>query len=220
MDDLDKIISRMIELSDNETQTDNFNVKEFQKFATDFYTKNSGIDFLNYFTDEFYGIAKLSFDFLTEKKPGEFKIRISNPKKEAEGFDSFRTFIDIVNDDRPFLIDSIVAFLDKLDVNIINVVHPIYSVIRDKNGKLLSISDAEGSRKESVIQFHMDRVLSPVAIEYLITEISKILETVNLVVDDWSDMIDMVKKSQSQIENAKVLKKSAAEISEIKDFIS
>ena len=51
MDDLDKIISRMIELSDNETQTDNFNVKEFQKFATDFYTKNSGIDFLNYFTE-------------------------------------------------------------------------------------------------------------------------------------------------------------------------
>ena len=221
MDDLDKIISRMIELSDNETQTDNFNVKEFQKFATDFYTKNSGIDFLNYFTDEFYGIAKLSFNFLTEKKPGEFKIRISNPKKEAaEGFDSFRTFIDIVNDDRPFLIDSIVAFLDKLDLNIINVVHPIYSVIRDKNGKLISISDAEGSRKESVIQFHMDRVLSPVAIEYLITEISKILETVNLVVDDWRDMIDMVKKSQSQIENAKSLKKSAVEISEIKDFIS
>ena len=220
MEDLQKIVDRMIELSKKKGQSKNFNVKEFQKFAEDFYARNSGVNFLNYFTDEFYKVALMSFDFLQERKPGEFKIRISNPTKAEEGFDSHRTFIDIVNDDAPFLIDSIIEFLDRLDVKMINVVHPIYSVIRDKKGKLTSISDGKGSKRESVIQIHIERLLAPRAIEYLIAEISKILENVNLVVGDWKDMMNMAEKSKDHIDNARKIKKSASRINEIKDFMS
>jgi glutamate dehydrogenase len=220
MENLDKIIDRMVELSNERKQPKNFDIKEFQKFAKSFYDKNKGVTFLNYFTDEFYGAALLSFDFLINRKPGEFKLRITNPKNETDNFDSHHTFIDIINDDMPFLIDSIVAFLDKLDLNIINVIHPIYSVIRDKNGKLESLSEAKGSVRESVIQIHLDKCTDVTTLEFLHKEISKILETVNLVVSDWKDMLDIAKKAQSQVGNASKIKKTPAEIKEIKEFLS
>ncbi|MBU6339073.1 MAG: NAD-glutamate dehydrogenase [Rickettsiales bacterium] len=217
-----KIYSKIVELSNQRKESKNFDVKEFQKFAKDFYARNSGIKFENYNSDEFYHAALLSFDFLSQRKSGESKIRISNPKlgeKGVENFNSHHTFIDIINDDAPFLIDSIVAFLDKLDLRILNIVHPIYSVVRDKNGKLASITDDKSAKKESVIQIHLDRITSVNVIDSLYKEIAKILENVSLVVGDWKSMVDMSFKAQAGLDNAKKLRNSK-EITEIKDFIS
>lgn len=224
MEDIKSIVNRMVKLSDERQEPKNFDIKEFQNFAKEFYAKNSGVDFSNYFPDEFYGAALLSFDSLIQKKPGEYKVSVTTPRRGESSFNSHKTFIDIINDDMPFLVDSIVAFLDSHDVKISNIIHPIYTVKRDKNGKLISVlkdgSNEEGARRESVMQLHLDRISSDENIEYLREEISKIIENANIVVADWQEMLKVSQEAHDQVVDTNILKNSSYETKEIKEFIS
>ena len=92
---------------------------------------------------EFFRNQKLNsqhVDFFSHRKAGEVKIQICNPTVKKNGFESSYSFIDIVNDDMPFLVDSTVSYLDKYGIKIKNIIHPIYFVTRSKSGKLEEIS--------------------------------------------------------------------------------
>lgn len=224
MEDIKLISKRMVQLSNERQEPKNFDIKEFQKFAKEFYAKNSGVSFLNYFTDEFYGAALLSFDFFIKKKPGQYKVRVTTPKGGQDSFNSHRTFIDITSDDTPFLVDSIVAFLDRHDIKIANIVHPIYTVRRDASGKLLSVlkedSTQKDARRESVMQLHLDRITSEEIVKFLEEEIYKILENVNMIVSDWKQMLKLSQEAQEQVIDTKILKSNDYKTAEIKEFIS
>jgi glutamate dehydrogenase len=194
--------------------------KNFIDFVKIFYSENKPCDFLNYSDEDLYNAALFNFNFFSTKKLGESKVRICNPTLAKNGFESQHTFIDIINDNTPFLVDSIVSYLDKHGVKIKNIFHPIYHVSRDQSGKFQEISVAENSKQESVIQLHIDKTTSVSDIKMLEENISKILETVALVVADWRPMVALAKRAQEQVDNAKNIGKKEKEISEIKEFIS
>lgn len=194
--------------------------ESFINFIKIFYSENKPCDFLHYSEEDLYNAALFNFNFFSTKKSGESKVRICNPTLEKDGFESPHTFIDIINGNMPFLVDSIVSYLDKHGVRIKNIFHPIYSVSRDASGKFQSISAAENSQQESVIQLHIDKTTSTSDIKMLEENIAKILKTVALVVGDWKPMVALAKRAQEQIDNAKNLGKKDKEISEIKEFIS
>src|SRR5688572_29990034 len=54
-------------------------------------------------------LARESFDFLQERRPAHAKIRSRNPKGDLGEV----TVIEIVNDDMPFLVDSVLALLNE-----------------------------------------------------------------------------------------------------------
>ncbi len=217
---MQNLIERIIDISRSKKHSEKFSTKNFENFVKNFYLQNQGMDFVNYSEEELYNAALLSFDFFSKRELGKFKIRIYNPSKDKDGFESSHTFFDIVNDDMPFLVDSIVTHLNKSDIIIKNIIHPVYSVVRDEKGVLKEILHEKGSKQESLIQLHLDKIVSATNIQNLEKEVTKLLETINLVVTDWKEMVVAVQNSQAQIDNAKNLNKSAGEISEIKDFIS
>ena len=194
--------------------------KTFIDFIKIFYSENKSCDFLNYSEEDLYNAALFNFNFFSTKKLGESKVRICNPTLAQDGFESPHTFIDIINDNTPFLVDSIVSYLDKHGVKIKNIFHPIYSVERDSSGKFQEISVAENAKQESVIQLHIDKTTSTSDIKMLEENIAKILETVALVVGDWRSMVALAQRAQEQVDNAKTIGKKEKEISEIKEFIS
>ncbi|OFW79758.1 MAG: hypothetical protein A2887_03095 [Alphaproteobacteria bacterium RIFCSPLOWO2_01_FULL_40_26] len=195
--------------------------KDFLEFVESFYAENLLCDFINYSVADLHNAARLNFDFLCENRK-KCKIRIYNPSSEKDGFESGFTFIDIINDDMPFLVDSTVAYLDKQGIKIKNIIHPIYHVVRAKNGEFVKIAskDDKDSVCESAIQLHIDKIISPADIKVLHDNIEKILNTVTLVVEDWKPMISLVGKAKLQLDHAKKLGWKAEEISEIKEFIS
>lgn len=217
---MQNLIEQVIDFSRQKKQPKNFNSEAFFSFEKIFYSENQVYDFVNYSPEELHNAALLSFNFFTSKKAHECKIRIYNPTVEKDGFESFLTFIDIVNDDMPFLVDSTVAYLDKHGIRIKNIIHPIYSVARDKNGQLEKISADKNSAQESLIQLHIDKITSASDIRVLEENITKILQTIALVVNDWKSMVELVKKSLAQIDNAKKFVKKSEEINEIKEFLS
>ncbi len=217
MKKMQQIIEQIIDFSNKKKHPAGFDQKAFTSFIKDFYSENTSHDFIGHSNEELYNSALISFNLFLVRKSGEVKIRIHNPTIKEDGFESQHTFVDIINDDMPFLVDSTVSYLDKLGIKIKNIIHPIYSVVRDSSGKLEKISLEKNSKQESVIQLHLSKVTAESDMKMLSDNIGKILKTVGLVVEDWQDMIELTKKASNQIDHAKKISKETAEI---KEFIS
>ena len=69
------------------------------------------------------------------RRPGEVKIRVFNPAPSAGegavGWTDTKTVIDIVTDDMPSLVDSVIGALTIRDVTVHRVLHPILIACRD-----------------------------------------------------------------------------------------
>ncbi|NBV05794.1 MAG: NAD-glutamate dehydrogenase [Proteobacteria bacterium] len=220
MEKIQNLIDQIVSFSHQQKKYEkNFSRDKFLDFAKLFYLQNQGRDFVNYSLEEMYNSTLLSFNFIAEKT-AIFKVRIYNPRKEIDGFESSNTFLEVVSDDMPFLVDSIVGHLDKIGLRIKNILHPIYQISRDEKGKLISVSTSENSKQESVIQMHLDKITAADDIKMLQEDISKIIEILVLVVRDWQSMSKTALKAQAEADRAKKIIKDDKEISEIKDFLS
>ena len=74
------------------------------------------------------------FDFIRERRPGSDKLRVYDPDPDRDGWSSPRTVIDLVTDDRPFIVDSLTAELNAREVPVRFVAHPTWRACRDASG--------------------------------------------------------------------------------------
>jgi len=147
-------------------------------------------------------IALRHLDFAAERKKGQAKLRIYNPSDKEHGYTSAHTFIEMINDDMPFLVNSVAAAINRHDLSVHITVHPIIRVERDAKGKLKSIYKI-GSQKgqpESFIRIAMDRETDPKVLKKLESEIRGVLSDVRLAVRDWKKM------SKKMLETCELLK--------------
>ncbi|MGQ3177382.1 MAG: glutamate dehydrogenase, partial [Blastomonas fulva] len=65
----------------------------------------------------------------------------------------------IINDDMPFLVDSIAAAISRFGLAIDRVIHPVVALRRDADGLLSEIytDEAPGERRESVVYLEVER---------------------------------------------------------------
>lgn len=214
------IIKEIISISEKKNKIKNFDNKKLNFFIENFYSENKNSDFENYSADELANNVISNFNFLTTRNFDQIKIRVYNPSLEIDGFENSYTLIDIINNDMPFLVDSIVSYLDKQGIKIKNIIHPIISVNRDKNGNLIDFSESKESYSESIIQLHIQKVTHQTEIKVIQESILKILNNLLLVILDWKPMIDLANKAMNQIDNAQSLVNNSDEIKELKNFIS
>ncbi|MBX9796952.1 NAD-glutamate dehydrogenase domain-containing protein [Sphingomonas sp.] len=90
----------------------------------------------------------------------------------------------IVNDDMPFLVDSIAATIGAHDVAIDRIIHPVLPVARDADGTLEKVG--EGAR-ESMIYIEMERVDARRR-RALLADLERNLVNVRSAVADWEPM--------------------------------
>ncbi len=93
-----------------------------------------------------------------------------------------RMRLAIVNDDMPFLVDSIAAAIGEQDLDIDRVIHPVVRVSRDAEGALVDIGGA-GS-PESMIYIELERADARDR-RGLIEELTAVLADVRAAVTDW-----------------------------------
>jgi glutamate dehydrogenase len=99
--------------------------------------------------------------------------------------------IALVNDDMPFLVDSIAHRLAAVDITIHRLIHPVLSVERDRDGTLKAIldDDAPGARRESMVYIEADRADAK-ARRTLEKSLQDMLAHVRAAVVDWPKMRD------------------------------
>src|SRR5579885_1324350 len=106
-----------------------------------FYAHVPPEDVLSRDAEDLCGAAGSLWQFAQQRKPGTVKLRILNPRRAEHGWRSNRTIIEIVNDDMPFLVDSVTAALNEIDLIVHLVIHPIVAVRRDAEGRLIEQLD-------------------------------------------------------------------------------
>src|SRR6266567_659326 len=95
-----------------------------QRFVNQFYGHVPPDDVVPRGADDLYGAALSLWQFAQERATGHAKLRAFNPRLDAEGWRAGRTVIEIVNDDMPFLVDSVTAALNGLGLTVHLVIHP------------------------------------------------------------------------------------------------
>ncbi|WP_010161006.1 NAD-glutamate dehydrogenase [Sphingomonas sp. PAMC 26617] len=92
----------------------------------------------------------------------------------------------IVNDDMPFLVDSIAATIGAHDISIDRIIHPVLRVTRDSDGALTEVDEGPA---ESMIYIELERVDARERRE-LVTDLAKNLADVRAAVGDWHALQD------------------------------
>ena len=103
------------------------------------------------------GWAALASDFLDmvrARKPGTAEVRIFNASLKQHGWESPHTVIQIVNDDMPFLVDSVTMALAEQGIGVHVLGHPVAPFQRDKAGKLIAVGEGKA---ESLMHLEIDR---------------------------------------------------------------
>ncbi len=140
---------------------------------------------------DLYGAALSHWHFMQRHVSGTARLRVYNPTLEEHGWQSTHTVIEIVNDDMPFLVDSITMEVNRQGLTLHLIVHPVMSVRRDAAGRLtdlLAPSAAGDGRYESVVHAEVDRRTDAACLTALHEGLLRTLGDVRSAVDDWRRM--------------------------------
>jgi glutamate dehydrogenase len=148
-------------------------------------------------------LARLFFDAAANRKAGQGFVTVYTPDFEADGFAFPVTILATINDDKPFLVDSILSELNESGAKIRAVFHPIFKVSSSgKGGRDYVYGDSAKSsdtHAESMICVVFGRVASPDQLRSLETSVSKVLVDVSSVVADWRPMLERLDESIAEL---------------------
>ncbi|MEQ8700759.1 MAG: NAD-glutamate dehydrogenase, partial [Bauldia litoralis] len=121
------------------------------------------------------------------------KIRVHTPRKLFSNGKPAHTVVEIVNDDMPFLVDSVTAELNAQGMTCHLVVHPIVTVLRDARGRLLAIlpdgDTPEDAVVESWMRVEVDQHTDPEKLRAMRRGLRRVLADVRSAVEDWQAML-------------------------------
>ncbi|HPF73760.1 MAG: NAD-glutamate dehydrogenase [Lysobacteraceae bacterium] len=123
-------------------------------------------------------------DFARQRKPGTPSIRLFNPE-EGDGWNSSHTVVQIVNDDMPFLVDSVGMAIAQNGVQLHTMIHPVIKVHRDPGGMVLAWGKGD---QESLMHLEIDRQAEPRELKRIEDSILAALQDVRACVRDWAEM--------------------------------
>jgi len=153
--------------------------------------ENNSSDSPSYLAHKFIAAAKSLYEHIQVRPLGAYNIEIFNSNKISLSGDEV-TILEIVNDDMPFIVDSITQLLSEKEIEIVDFFHPVIGVIRDENGAIIDFAHEEALSKglpESLIQIHLTKISSTELIDSLRREINVILNDIRLATSDWQVML-------------------------------
>ncbi len=149
-------------------------------------------------------IGRSVFDWAKDRKPRQSKVRVFNPKLQGDGWETPHTVIQIVTDDRPFLVDSVSSELAYQKLALEAIFHPVLHVARGgKSGRISDVSGAErdGFAPESYMNIHLEQQLPPDLCDSLERCLLKTLDDVTEATDDWRPMLETAEAVLKEMEH-------------------
>ncbi|HKM88235.1 MAG TPA: NAD-glutamate dehydrogenase [Xanthobacteraceae bacterium] len=155
-------------------------------------------DLERYGSEQLAAIAEQSWSFLAERKAGAPKVRFE-PAAMTRGV----SVLEIVNDDMPFLVDSVVGELNERGLDIRLLVHPVFSVERDAAGTLVGFKAARrgDGERESFIHIHIDGIEDAAQRADVVRAIEDVLADVRVCVQDWQSMLARAREVIADLRN-------------------
>ena len=209
---------------DGVSQKANSQLKPFVPFFIERY-------FSNVAPEDLFGLKAQDFvkslsgylELMEERTRGEAKIRFVNNKVEGRvGFQN-HTVVEVVNDDMPFLVDSLSAAINNAGYSIDYTIHPVLRVKRDNKGFLEGLysreDEVQGSFFESYIRCQISQRLTSKQIEALQQELENVFRDVRNAVQDWRKTLDKMDATIAELKANPPKKASSDTINESLEFL-
>src|SRR5262249_39234230 len=155
-------------------------------FVTGLFAHAPPEDLLRYDPAQLAALAEDAWSFLALRKPGAPKIRFEGPST-APAQRRSDSILEILNDDMPFLLDSVLGELAERGLFVRFVVHPVFSVERDRSGRLLAFRGTQpalGMTRESCIHIHLDPLYDAARRAEIVESLEGVLADVRVAVAD------------------------------------
>lgn len=175
----------------------------FEPFLNHYYGQADEEDVLSRSIADLYGAAMAHWQLARKFSPGSARVRVYNPGLEQHGWYSDHTVIEIVNDDMPFLVDSVTMEVNRLGLTLHAAVHPVFRVWREVGGQIVNVqaaseqgdAESDGSALESYIHLEVDRRTEAARLEELTAGLIKVLGDVRAAVEDWPRMLETTRRT-------------------------
>jgi glutamate dehydrogenase len=142
------------------------------------------------------GLSRSAFAFTSARGVHPWVVRVFDPEP-TDGYATAGSVVESCTDDAPFLVDSVLAELERRDLAVARLMHPVIGVVRDDAGALVQVVPGrEAEHRESFIHIELERALSDEERADLEASLSEVLHDVRLVVRDFGPMTERVRGMQ------------------------
>ena len=163
--------------------------REARDFITLYYDQVDPEDLANRNPEDLYGAAMAQLALARRFSSGTPKMRVYNPRPDEHGWATAHTVIELVNDDMPFLVDSVTMEVNRQGYTLQLLNHPLLSAQRDPEGQLTAFGPpGKEGRQESLMHVEVDRELDPAKLKALGEGVMHVLADVRASHEDWEAM--------------------------------
>ena len=149
-------------------------------------------------------------------------MRLFNPTAEANGWGLEHTVIEIVNDDMPFLVDSVSAEVNRLGRNIHLLLHPVVRVRRDAGGKRMELTSTQEAKVDAIVESYMhveiDQESDASELDAMKAALEVVLHDVRAAVTDWQAMRQTLRNDVAELDHAG-MPMPQEEVTEAREFL-
>jgi len=167
------------------------NAKTVSQFINSYYKNVPPSDLAEASSEKLFGAVLAHWKLAAKRQPGKALVRVYNPNLEEDGWDCDHTVIEIINDDMPFLVDSITAELNRLELTMHLVVHPVIGVLRSKDGKMEGLVSGANSSPRAISESYMHLQITEQSgkqLQEIRKGIERVIKDVRYAVEDWLEM--------------------------------
>ena len=154
-------------------------------------------DIVDRTAEELYGALVSQYRAAEIRPQGTASVHVFTPALGEHGWSAGgHSVVEVVTDDMPFLVDSIVMELASQQRDVHLVVHPQFDVTRDLTGRLEHIAcpdnesaePSEGAARESWMHVEISRIGRDEDVEAIANDLQRVLRDVRESVEDWGRM--------------------------------
>ncbi|ABM61807.1 NAD-glutamate dehydrogenase [Halorhodospira halophila] len=189
------------------------------RFLVRYHARVAAEDLEDRTPEDLFGAAVAHWRLAGRRSPGESAIHVYNPDPEQHGWESRHTVVDLVVDDRAFLIDSVTMALQQQGLTIHRLFHPVLAVWQREQGEGVDPVDDPDAPLTAFMHFEVDRRTAPEELERLRQRLQAVLADVATVVDDWRCMRSRLLAAADELQERPPPALAAAERAEVDAFL-
>ena len=153
--------------------------------------------------NDLYGSVIAHWNFARKRTPRQRLVRVYNPDVEIHGWHSTHTVIEIVHKDMPFLLDSTIMAVNRRNLRVHYIFHPVIRIERDDQGDITAVAPPRdsGENHEAIMHLEVDRQTAREVLASLEAELGDVLDDVSRCVADWQAMRNQLKTIITQLKD-------------------